>query len=402
MWYSEVIEPCVVKAKVFEVDTNGRMTLDEGQVYGQFVMTCRLPESLSHAAGPQHVSLATGSTCGSTISQSAVLVEIYYPDAAVDKPQLTSNQFVVCAGPSLVATTVSKSRDQQLVPWLVEWIELQLMFGVTQIFLYSVFDDDIIDNKLINYYGDRKSLDVRRIPHPVLTVSARRQEVVLNLRSLAVNDCLLRAAALQSRYALVVNLDELIVPRSKSTNYTDMLVRVQQMVNSRGLTDQSTRAVYKFPSLTFNLDLPANDSTSGVPALLTTGRYWTRQKKTDLQQNPGHVSNSGLIVDCQLCKNLLSNGVCGRLLESSNSVDVPLNIGANHRYHKVQQQQQDREGEDVEGEEEEGERNEQSADLVQDRAMMKFQPQAKLRVIQTLKSSQVVDPEKLYQLALLL
>ena len=379
IWYTDVSEPAVVRAGLIELDADVRR---RSVIYAQYVISCQLEQSTISVDG---VSVVIGDRCGS----SSTLVPIQRPAAATETPDV--GICAVLAWP--LSGDSTRKRAVRLSPWLVEWMELQLtVFSASRVFLYVAFDDDLRPlRQLVRLYTDRKSLVVRRIPHPVEGRKRQRQETIGNLRALAVNDCLLRNAP-QFRYLIHVDVDELIVPRHVAVNYSDMIARIHSVVNKRPPKPHgalsSTPIVYFFHMVSFFLDVPTDEPNSS-PRLTTTGYFRSRDK---LEKGARRA-----MIDATRCVVVSPSTGCDVtvMADSTTSlkdshVSVPLNVAGCHRYRRAC-------APDVYVGCKTAPHN---VTPIKDNTMLRFQPRLKFPVIQALKDSGTVDKAGLYQVAI--
>jgi len=384
MWYSEVSEaPLVVRADLIELDTDvGQLKIGH-QVYVQYLVSCLLHQSAA-AINVEAVSVAVRDGCAS----ASALVPVYHPAAVTTETSIGIGICAVMAWP--VSDESSGALRLQSAPWLVEWMELQLsVFGASRVFLYVAFDDDLRSlERLIRFYAAdvRKSLVVRRIPHPVAAGRKRhqQQETIGKLRALAVNDCMLRGAS-QFRYLIDVDFDELLVPRHVAQNYSDLIARISSSVAEKRPQFHDTPAIYFFHVLSFHVDSPIDDSAPQSSRFTTTGRLRSRDRPEKKARR--------VMIDCSRCVVVsLSTGCDVTTMAVKNrGVDVPLNVAACHRYRRACVSS------DV------GCRTPPIRHLqspVKDNTMLRFQPRLKFSLIQALKDSGTVDKAGLYQVAL--
>ena len=380
VWFAEVSEPVVVRADLIELDADvGQLRIGH-QVYVQYVISCLLHQPA--ATDVEAVSVVVRDRCGS----ASALVPVYHHTAAT--PETTGIGIcAVLAWP--VSAESSRVLPLQSAPWLVEWMELQFsVFGASRVFLYVAFDDDLRPLKrLIRLYvaDDRKSLVVRRIPHPVAAGGKRRRrEVIGNLRALAVNDCLLRGAS-QFRYLIDVDIDELVVPRHVAQNYSGMIARIAS--NAAEKRPQFyTPAIYFFRVLSFHVDAPTDDPQSS--RLTTTGCFRSRDRPEKATRRAMIDSSRCVVVSPSTGCDVTAMADAAAPVKDS-WVDVPLNVAGCHRYRRACAASPDVGCETASGHL-----------PIKDNTMLRFQPRLKLSVIQALKDSGTLDKAGLYYVAL--
>jgi len=108
----------------------------------------------------------------------------------------------------------------------VEWMELLLLYGVSEVNLYDTQYENMTD--VFNYYKEKGVLSVRQLPHPLIQ-DVHWYQKVRNLRTVALNDCMLRHMYRYS-YLVVIDLDEMIVSRSHGS-YSTMLAQIDKRLN---------------------------------------------------------------------------------------------------------------------------------------------------------------------------
>jgi len=364
----------VIRADLIELEADEGQRSVGRQIYVQYLLACRLEQS---ATNVEEVSLMVRDRCG----PASTLVPVQRPTVAAETTDVG-----VCA---VLAWPVSASESRQLhlqsAPWFAEWMELQLaVFGASRVFLYVVFDADLRPLKqLVRLYADRKSLVVRRIPHPLDGRKRQRRATIANVRALAVNDCLLRDGR-QFRYLIDIDVDELIVPRRVAQNYSDMIARIHSnVVNKRPQEDfPSNPTVYFIQVLSFRLDVPADDPNS---SRFTTTGYFRSRDKPD-------VAARRAMIDAARCVVVSPSTGCDVTVMTSfkGHVDVPLNVAGCHRYRRACVSNV--------GSCETASRHDVSP--IKDNAMLRFQPRLKLTMIQAMKDSGTVDKAGLYPVAL--
>lgn len=244
-------------------------------------------------------------------------------------------------------------------------------------------------DKLIAYYTNRKSsllprLSVRPIPHPArraaaaAAASSDARRAGERLTGVAFNDCLMRSTGF--RYvAPSGGADELIVPRLKSLNYSSMFARVIEPAAPR-------RTAIALRGATFAVDAARPDEPD---SFLTTIRFRSRDK---MAPTGSHV------VDPQHCAALSAAGACvGRTTDdrgggdekaaaADDVFDAPPGVGAWHRYRRACAREAAAASQ---------------CTVDKDNALMRFQKQLKLNVVQAMKDSGLlVDQEDVHQVAL--
>ncbi|UMM23065.1 hypothetical protein L5515_003962 [Caenorhabditis briggsae] len=137
---------------------------------------------------------------------------------------------------------------------LLEWIEMQYLFGVDTVSIYHFYLSNETQ-KILKYYKTNRNLKVIPLslppgnPNEPLERSAflkgnrpqkRRHEL------LPYNDCFYSHIHTH-RYVLILDIDEVIVP-VEFDNYGDLLQDFESKTSGFRLSSISTRNVFKFPS----------------------------------------------------------------------------------------------------------------------------------------------------------
>jgi len=209
---------------------------------------------------------------------------------------------------------VANGYGSQPAEEFVEWMELLLLYGVSEVNLY---DTSFVNmSELFRYYEKNGVLLVRKLPHPLPT-DENWERKVRNLRTVTLNDCMLRNMY-RYRYVVVFDFDEMIVPR-QHVNYSVMITQINARLN----LSQPYHS-YSFVNVFFLKDFPSDPAQS-----LKTMRYRYRTH----HNVPYYASKS--FVSPLSCFNLM-NHYCYKPLPGYAGGDIskfaPVFIGANHHY----------------------------------------------------------------------
>jgi len=174
VWYQADItsRPLVVRATVnYEAGTGYGY---DRQVYREYAYICPLP--VAGEPFPTHVSVSS-ETCAEH-TRYTTLVEV----RRTPRTETPPIEFGVCvtAGYGYVPAEV-----------LVEWVELNRMFGVAEFNLYDTWYASNM-SATFEYYTSRGLLLVHQLPHPRANHSSWFFNKVRNVRIIALNDCQLR------------------------------------------------------------------------------------------------------------------------------------------------------------------------------------------------------------------
>jgi hypothetical protein len=252
---------------------------------------------------------------------------------------------------------------------------------IFQVVMYTTFQlTDIVSvsaRRLVDYYSNRKSglrFIVRPLVPPTEYRSSRRRKLEYNslhpeLISIAFNDCLLRFSHDRhvTHVAPSIGVEELLVPRQVNLNYSAMLNRMEP----------AKRSLVSLRGTTFSTDA---EKAVEADAFLTTIRFRSRDKMSPTERH---------LVDPRRCSLLSQSGTCIELTPDGGTPDesdifgAPPAFGAWHRYRACSEE----------------ERKQCAAE--KDNALMRFQKQLKLNVVQAIKDSgMVTNEEEIHQVAL--
>lgn len=206
---------------------------------------------------------------------------------------------------------------------LIEWIETYRLFGVTKFGLYdgNITNPDSV-HPVLNYYANRGLVDFRFIPP---SVDADLGEEAVRLSSPAsLNDCMMRYS-LSTRFVIVADIDEIIVPR-RHDNYTSLIEHVD-----RTLGLNVSYYTYSFRNAYFFRTWP-QDQTQ--PQFLRTMRFRRRNKPTPYMFHTKSFVNPRrcLSVYNHYCWVPFSNSGDGLEKRFGKGVDVDPELALLHHY----------------------------------------------------------------------
>jgi len=172
VWYDGVDRPYVVGATV-NFDVGSGYVFDR-QVYREYAYICPLPTARSI---PTDVSVLGGSDPCPLAAYSTLVAVQRTP--ATDRPPI---EFGVCvtAGYGYLEPEV-----------VVEWMELNRMYGAAEINLYDTWYSANM-SAVFDYYRALGVLRVHALPHPRADHPSGFFNKVRNLRIIALNDCQLK------------------------------------------------------------------------------------------------------------------------------------------------------------------------------------------------------------------
>jgi len=173
VWYDGVDRPYVVRA-IVNYDAGSGYGFDR-QIYREYAYICPLPTSRPI---PTDISILGGPDACPGVAGYSTLVPVQRTPATEHQPI----EFGVCvtAGYGFIEPEV-----------LVEWVELNRMYGAAEINLYDVWYSENMST-VFNYYQGLDVLRVHALPHPRANHSSWFFNKVRNLRMIALNDCQLK------------------------------------------------------------------------------------------------------------------------------------------------------------------------------------------------------------------
>ena len=266
-----------------------------GQLYKEFVYTCPVDDSHSPPVGVAIVATPTDDAT------------LYLP-VEIPAKWGVKKDFGVCVSVSYWNHTTDR---------IVEWMELNRLFGVSHV---TVYNNSLSAEaaRVFARYAASGFVDFRQstnfIEDPAET------NIHLHM-SPVINDCMYRNMNRFSKI-IVIDLDELIVPRGNAS-LADMIVAIETTQPER-----HPARTYVFRNAYFFFDWPP-DATQ--PARLATLRHRTRTPPS------GEGMSVKSIVDPQACA-AMHNHYCWaftpRFDTEAKEVAVATSVGMNHHYKK--------------------------------------------------------------------
>ena len=165
-----------------------------GTLHEKYSFSCKLP---ANSSVPSHVSLAHYKC-----SDSTMMLPVFKPESGPVR-----HEFGICV-------TASYGSIPPIV--FAEWLEFHHLLGVTEFNVYDTSMENM--TAIFKYYKKKGLLIVRKLPPPIDTNSFPGIKLA---RLIAINDCMLRNMFLY-RYTLIIDMDEIIIPRMHS-NYSTMM-----------------------------------------------------------------------------------------------------------------------------------------------------------------------------------
>ena len=258
VWYSGFDKPYVA---LTEYQVNGYLSYTfNGTRYERLLYTCRLKMAYPR---PTHVSLASAPCKRSTVLLPIVVAE----------PGPWQMEFGICLG-SIVFGKVDPFR-------FVEWVEINRMFGVREVWLYksTAIEDEEKFDRILNYYV---KIGVLRVTDLLPPVHKDSEDAMYLAAIAALNDCMYRNMYRFKFLSAGLDFDENLIPRMDD-NFHDLLARVDKakMVNS-------TVNGYIFPNAYF---FKASKQDTKEDGKYTSLRFRHRQEPDYFTINPKTIIN---------------------------------------------------------------------------------------------------------------
>ncbi|XP_013392837.1 uncharacterized protein LOC106160711 [Lingula anatina] len=274
-----------------------------GWYFREYIFVCDLGK-LSSTIKPRFLSIIDESPDNVYPNvKSLYKIPIKYPHRPKKKLE-----FGACIG--LTYGTIDPLR-------LVEWVELNRIWGVEEINIYGSIVNKTTQNVFMHYHNQNIL-----IYNNVFRIFNETEEFMLQLMSApTLNDCMYKNMY-RYKHIVVIDLDEVIVPRGNLTSYTELLDAIDAAIKRK-----HRHRMYHFSNVYFFSELPQDNS---MPSHLTTLRQVGRLRLPSLQG----VSTK-TIIDPLTCTNL-HNHYCWKLTElgdaETESLHVPKDFALNQHY----------------------------------------------------------------------
>ncbi len=193
IWYTSILHPFTTIANI---KSNGRGHTVEGQYFAQYFFSCPLPATGNDII-PSHVTVATNQ-CGEVTNMIPVSVPV---------KENTTN-VGICV--PVTFWHVDPYR-------IIEWVEMNKLFGVQEINVYTCNVSDIT-MKIFKYFQSTGIHKIHNMP-PIL--EGHSYDGVKVGSPASINDCFWRNMY-RYKYTLIIDFDEIIVPK-KTLTYTSLL-----------------------------------------------------------------------------------------------------------------------------------------------------------------------------------
>lgn len=297
-WYSTLenqTNPDVVKGELTQIGPYINPVTETK--YGQFILSCGLAPKKKP---PVHVSVVT-----------------------LNSPRVTT--LLLVQWPIRTDDPIQFGQCMSVLYWdhnpfkVVEWLELQRLFGVGEITVYNNSLDSVT-SMILEHYAQVDHLVVIRQSPRVLKDDSELT-ILMNM-SPAINDCMYRNMY-RYKYVLSNDLDEVIVPR-KHDNYSEMLsAMISEHAPGQEVMSFMFKNVYFFDDL---------GPVRRNPWFLWTTRYLRHVVPSSYGYAVKSFTNPLTCVGLQ-------NHLCWKKMpafENSTTwnVDVKKDLGMNHHYKK--------------------------------------------------------------------
>ncbi len=198
-------------------------------------------------AVPQVVTLVLAKANKSVIQPDAFLPICHL----VDKPEVGKLNFTVCiSGPLHYFSNVSMVRQ------LVEWIEVNSLFGADHFVLYNHSGNGQILQPYVDYYSMLGRVELIQWDLAALGINDPKTDVYYYAQILQQNDCLFRNM-FRTKYIAFLDVDEFIVPRGQHSSWSDLVSTCEDA------------AQYLVRCLIFRRNLPSDEQAISDYDLLT-------------------------------------------------------------------------------------------------------------------------------------
>ncbi|XP_013419028.1 uncharacterized protein LOC106179807 isoform X1 [Lingula anatina] len=202
---------------------------------------------------------------------------------------------------------------------IVEWVELHRIWGVKEMNIYGSVINDTSD-RVFRHYHSGGFLKYTRIRRPMNETS---EPIFLLMASTVINDCIYKNMYRYNKI-VVVDLDELIVPRGNLSTYNELIETID-----RSIKLEHPNRMYMFQNVYFFFELPQDVR---FPEQVVTLRQIGRLR--DLTP-VGTAAKS--IIDPMACTNM-HNHFCWHVAKLSDKPShtnyVNPDLGLNQHYKK--------------------------------------------------------------------
>ena len=212
---------------------NGRrLVFAKGKYFSNFILSCRVPLKIVE----KNIKVTKASFVPGKCMNSTVLIPVSYPV----KPTKFEHVFGMCESNGVSFGYFGPEQ----APWLIEWFEANMMFGITE---FNIYNSTMVASQpvkeVLNYYKDRGVLLLHQQPPPISNYLETDRSISDIAMRTALNDCMYRNMY-RYKYSVTIDLDELIVP-NRFDNYS-ATIRLLEEKNVDNVTKSYTMTAVGF------------------------------------------------------------------------------------------------------------------------------------------------------------
>jgi desulfoferrodoxin (superoxide reductase-like protein) len=264
LWYDSQVEPVVVNVSNIKYAWHEYWGVDKTGGYEPHFLSCELPSSHEHAV-PSSVTLVENA-CDKGTNHMKVMNE-----RPTDKRPKTD--FGVC-----VRNAVFPFEDKS--KRYIEWIELQLAMGASQIYFY-VMDVHPNIEKVFKYYEALGKIRVSYMSYPTgspnihgLPLEYQRQNgKTVKWETISLNDCYYRNMY-KHKFLAMLDPDELLMPKQHFGSWYELFDAIEHSYNISREDFNS----FNFQHSYF-LDYPDQEAVQDIPSFLYMFQHVNRVAK---------------------------------------------------------------------------------------------------------------------------
>lgn len=261
----------VAQAYIYEKDM--KEIVFNGQLVHRVLISCRVPRYVHVTA----VYVTSHVPC--TLSPYSVPLEV----KPIESSRTAPKHVGIC-----VPLSYGMFTDADALR-LVEWVELNRIFGVYEINIYNVtmsVSDEY--RRVLEYYITENIIRLYNIPPPIEHYAPNNLYNVSKMIDLVLlNECMMENMY-RYKYIVVIDLDEVIVPRQDMRNYASLV----ESSNVYGWRTQPI-ASYLVQQVFFYINI---DGNVDQPEHLVSLRHTIRIGNGSDQSNPKQITNPRLCI----------------------------------------------------------------------------------------------------------
>ena len=300
-------------AEAFVYERSMKEITIEGRKAHRALISCRTPrnifvDSVVISANDPQSSLPSPHN-GDFENATSGQVEYNLPVKLINVSKSMPQTFGIC-----VPLAYGNFSDKDAVK-LIEWVELHRMFGVSEVNIYNVsMNASDGFRKVLNYFIDRKIIRLFQIPPLIKTFE---MENIYNISKIAdlivLNECMMDNINRYKRI-LVIDFDEVMVPRDGSDSLHSAIENVYGDTKSQNLASYLVHSVFFYRNL---------GPSVSEPKYLSTMRHILRWgSKTD-------YTNPKQITDPRKCVHVYMH-YCDQVFSKDDLYNPGYNLGYVH------------------------------------------------------------------------